>query len=53
MRKSAVLKIPDFTVLFGARILAVMSLQAQAVMVGWYIYELSKDPLMLGLVGLA
>lgn len=29
-----------------------MSLQAQAVMVGWHVYELSKDPLLLGLIGL-
>lgn len=29
-----------------------MSLQAQSVVVGWHVYELSKDPLMLGLIGL-
>lgn len=30
-----------------------MSLQAQAVIVGWHIYALRSDPLLLGLIGLA
>lgn len=51
--KSAVLKIADFRVVFSARLLATMSLQAQAVIVGWHVYELSHDPLLLGLIGLA
>lgn len=53
MAKSKVLKIPDFRLLFFGRILAAMSLQSQAVIVGWHVYELSHDPLMLGLIGLA
>ena len=52
MSRTAVLRIPDFSILFVGRILATMSLQAQAVMVGWHVYELSKDPLLLGLIGL-
>src|SRR5665213_1076360 len=52
MGRSQVLKIPDFRNLFFGRVLTSMSLQAQAVMVGWHVYELSHDPLMLGLMGL-
>ena len=36
-----------FTRMFGA-----LALQAQAVIVGWQIYSITKNPLMLGLVGL-
>ncbi len=49
---SPALKIADFRILLMARALAVMSLQAQAVIVGWHVYELTKDPLILGLIGL-
>jgi MFS family permease len=52
MGRSQVLKIPDFRNLFFGRVLTSMSLQAQAVIVGWHIYELTHDPLMLGLMGL-
>jgi MFS family permease len=47
-----ILKVHDFTVLFSGRILSAMAMQAQAVIVGWHVYELSHDPLMLGLIGL-
>ena len=53
MSHSHVLKDRDFSVLFVSRVFSVMALQAQAVMVGWYVYELSRDPLMLGMIGLA
>lgn len=43
---------PDFRQLFFARMFGVMALQAQAVVVGWQVYSLTRDPLMLGLVGL-
>jgi len=43
----------DFNLLFLGRILSTMSLQTQAVIVGWHVYELSKDALLLGLIGLA
>ena len=49
---SALLKIPDFRVIFSARVLAATSAQAQAVIVGWHVYELTHDPLWLGLIGL-
>lgn len=35
------------------RILIVLSYQMTAVVVGWHIYQLTRDPLALGLVGLA
>ena len=47
-----VLQIPDFRLLFLTRLLAAMALQAQAVIVGWQIYRLHPDPLLLGLIGL-
>lgn len=43
----------DFRALVITRVLASMALQAQAVIVGWQIYRLKQDPLLLGLVGLA
>lgn len=49
----SVLRIRDFRLLMGVRMCALMALQAQAVIVGWQVYSLTKDPLMLGLTGLA
>ncbi len=48
-----VLRIRDFRLLLIARIFTFMAMQAQAVIVGWQIYSLTHDPLMLGLAGLA
>jgi MFS family permease len=42
----------DFQVLFRTRILGIMSLQIQLLIIGWKAYELSRDPLILGLMGL-
>jgi MFS family permease len=42
----------DFTLYWLARFLASVALQMQAVAVGWQVYDLSRDPLDLGLVGL-
>jgi MFS family permease len=42
-----------FMVLLGYRILAILSYQIVAVTVGWHVYQLTHDPLALGLVGLA
>src|SRR5271168_4286160 len=44
---------PDFTVYELARFLIVVALEMQAVAVGWQVYEITKRPLDLGLVGLA
>lgn len=49
---SPVLQIKDFRLLFLTRIFVSMALQAQAVIVGWQVYQMSKDPLLLGLIGL-
>lgn len=48
-----VLRLRDFRLLLLARIFTPMAMQAQAVIVGWQIYSLTRDPLMLGLAGLA
>lgn len=47
-----VLKSRDFRRLLATRLCGIFALQAQAVVVGWQVYSLTKDPLMLGLVGL-
>jgi MFS family permease len=42
-----------FLELLCFRILAILSYQIVAVTVGWHVYELTRDPFALGLVGLA
>ncbi len=42
----------DFKKLVSARFLFTFAVQMQAVVLGWRIYELLKDPLALGLIGL-
>jgi MFS family permease len=49
----AALQIRNFRVLLAARLLANLALQVQGLAVAWQIYALTKDPLFLGLVGLA
>src|SRR3981189_1503684 len=44
---------PDFALLQLARFFIVAGLEMQSVAVGWQIYEITKRPLDLGLVGLA
>jgi predicted MFS family arabinose efflux permease len=44
---------PAFVALMGYRILTILSYQVVAVAVGWQVYQLTGDPLMLGLIGLA
>src|SRR6187551_1120325 len=43
----------DFKKLLSARFLFTFAVQMQAVVLGWRIYDLLKDPLYLGFVGLA
>ena len=43
----------SYTFLVGARFLVTVAVQMQAVSIGWLTYDLSRDPLALGLVGLA
>lgn len=44
---------PGFSLLLAYRISAMLSYQIVAVTVGWHIYEVTRDPFSLGLVGLA
>ncbi len=48
-----ILKSRDFRFLMFARMSISMALQAQAIIVGWQVYSITKDPFMLGLTGLA
>ena len=48
----ALLKNRDFCRLLLTRVFIVMSLQAQAVIVGWQIYQLTKSEFLLGMTGL-
>lgn len=43
---------PDFKKLISARFLFTFAVQMQAVVLGWRIYDLLKDPLYLGFIGL-
>jgi len=49
----AVLAIKDFRFFIAARLLVTLAILVQAVVVGWQVYEITKDPLSLGLIGLA
>ena len=51
--RAAPLRIPNFRLLMGFRIFTILSYQGVAVTVGWHVYELTRDPWMLGLIGLA
>lgn len=42
----------DFKMLLSARFLFTFAVQMQAVVLGWRIYEILKDPLYLGFIGL-
>jgi MFS family permease len=44
---------PDFTAFAIARFCTVAALEMQSVAVGWQVYEITKRPLDLGLIGLA
>jgi len=44
---------PGFSLILLYRISAMLSYQIVAVTVGWHIYEITRDPFSLGLVGLA
>jgi MFS family permease len=49
----AVLKISDYRFFILARFFFTFGFQMQAVIVGWQVYEITRDPLALGLIGLA
>jgi MFS family permease len=49
----AALKVRDFRFFVSARFFITLAINLQAVIVGWQVYELTHDPLSLGLIGLA
>ncbi len=49
----AALRYPQFRSFVAMRFLLTFAYQIQAVVVGWHVYQLTKDPLSLGLIGLA
>jgi MFS family permease len=49
----ATLRIPDFRRLLASHGTLTVAREAQIVVVGWQVYELTHDPLTLGLIGLA
>jgi MFS family permease len=48
-----VLRIRDFALFLGGRFFAVLAAQMQWVAIGWYLYNLTGDPMTLGWAGLA
>ena len=48
----AALRYPEFRSYLGMRFFFTFAYQMQAVVIGFYIYHLTKDPLALGFVGL-
>ncbi|WP_449466494.1 MFS transporter [Stenotrophomonas humi] len=50
---AALLRQPGFAQLLMYRITAMLSYQIVAVTVGWHIYEITRNPFSLGLIGLA
>lgn len=46
------LRYRDFRIFLSIRFLLTIAIQMQAVIVGWQLYEITKDPLSLGLIGL-
>ncbi|MFD2783845.1 MFS transporter [Hymenobacter rubripertinctus] len=49
----AALRIPDFRRYISARICLTLATRIQGLVIGWQIFELTNDPLALGLIGLA
>src|SRR5438046_8511247 len=43
----------DFNIFLASRFLSTVAMQIQSVAVGWQVYEISRSPLALGLVGLS
>jgi MFS family permease len=49
----AALRIPDYRRFLAMRLMTTLTIQIMSVSVGYYVYELTNDPLMLGFIGLA
>jgi MFS family permease len=50
--KHAVLRLPEFRALLGARVTASLAMSAMVTVIGFQVFELTKDPLSLGWLGL-
>lgn len=46
------LRIPDYRMFLSMRMMTTLTVQIMSVSVGYYVYELTNDPLMLGFIGL-
>jgi len=53
MSGTHVLRIRDFALFLGGRVASVLAAQMQWVANGWYLYDLTGDPMTLGWAGLA
>jgi MFS family permease len=49
----AAVRIPEFKYLMLGRFTFIMALRMMGTLVGWWVYELTNDPLAIGLVGLS
>ena len=47
------LKIAEFRHLMTGRFFLVISFRMLATLLGWWVYQLTKDPLAIGMIGLA
>ena len=52
-RTPSALHYPAFTRFLVARFLSTFAVQMQSVAIGWQVYAMTRDPLDLGLIGLA
>ena len=50
---SGVLRVRDFRLFLGGRFFASLALQMQSVAIGWYLYDLTGDPMVLAYAGLS
>jgi MFS family permease len=48
----AALRVPDYRRFLAMRMMTTLTVQIMSVSVGYYVYELTNDPLMLGFIGL-
>jgi hypothetical protein len=49
----AVFGLPSFRRFLSARFTTTLSFQMQQLVVSWQVYDITRDPLTLGLIGLA
>ena len=51
--KFAAIKIPEFRNLILGRFLFISSLRMLATLIGWWVYQITKEPFAIGLIGLS